>query len=398
MVKLQLKIFHYQNFVSLNALEGIMQYSIAFLVRHAYKYVVKAVHRAFFPLFALVESPLHATGVRQVAQRKLLYLEKLFASLLIATPRIRDQLRQRVVDIQQAIDEDSIEDAIDLTIKKSFLVILKGLKDLLDFYLPAVFRIGYLVRCCTWEGRARGTGEKAKQILEEVLIILMHLQQDFQAKDPYVRTIAVALLTWQNYLSGLPGVCFAEESCEALLSRMSHRCESHRHLHGLEDTFNLFLTLPKASSIPKQTRGCLKKGLVSLFAARLRRVVFSNGQLVFCPPVGAKVMHSTFAASFPPDFVFPSAVPRNCDPAILERVLRHALRTLLGKATVTPEMRDFLDTNSGRRQPHEIREYELSHELQAGWFRKKHSAKPAAKPRAKRTLAPKPKARILSFA
>ena len=99
MVKLQLKIFHFQNFVSLNALEGIMQYSIAFFVRHAYKYVVKAVHRAFFLLFALVESPLHATGVRQVAQRKLLYLEKLFASLLIATPRIRDQLRQRVVAI-----------------------------------------------------------------------------------------------------------------------------------------------------------------------------------------------------------------------------------------------------------------------------------------------------------
>ena len=72
------------------------------------------------------------------------------------------------------------------------------------------------MRSCTWEGRARGTGEKAKHVLEEVFFTLIHLLSDTQAKNEYIRTIAVALLTWAPFMSSLPGVYFAEESCEAL--------------------------------------------------------------------------------------------------------------------------------------------------------------------------------------
>lgn len=178
---------------------------------------------------------------------------------------------------------------------------------------------------------------------------------------------------------------------------MSHRCEEHRHLHSFENTFNLFLTLPPHSRIPKQTRGSLKKGLVSLFAPRIRRVVYRNGELVFCPAVGAKVMHSTFEGFFPAAFKFPSAVPREWDPAVFEGVLRHALRTLLGKAAISPEMREFLDANCGRRQQHEVREYELSLKIQSGRFRKnaRKAVRTTPKPWAKVVFSAKPRARSL---
>ena len=63
---------------------------------HAYKYQAKTIHREFFPIFALLESPLHAVGVRVIAQRKLLYLEKLFAALLLAGPRLQEHLKSKI--------------------------------------------------------------------------------------------------------------------------------------------------------------------------------------------------------------------------------------------------------------------------------------------------------------
>ena len=89
---------------------------------HAYKYLVKAVHREFFPMFALLESPLHSTGVKVVAQRKLLYLEKLVASLLLATPRVRLQLDNRIIDLKQELSGEISED--DCKRKQRLLMLL----------------------------------------------------------------------------------------------------------------------------------------------------------------------------------------------------------------------------------------------------------------------------------
>ena len=163
------------------------------------------------------------------------------------------------------------------------------------------------MRCCTWEGRPRGSGEVAKHVLQETLVTLVHLLNDAHAKNEYVRTIAVSLMTWSPFLSSLPACCFAEESCEALLSRMGHRCEVNRHLHGYDSTFNLFLTLPNPSRLPKGTRGSLKQGMVGLFASRIRKIVFGDGDLLFCPPVATRrctqrlqVFSRTTMSSLPP--------------------------------------------------------------------------------------------------
>ena len=345
-------------------------------------------------MFALLESPLHATGVKVVAQRKLLYLEKLVASLLLATPRVRLQLDNRIIDLKQELSGELSED--DCKRKQRLLMLLEGLHSLLSFYLPCLFRIGFLVRCCTWDGRAKGTGENAKQVCEDVLVVLIHLLKDRQAKNEYVRTLAVALMTWQPSMSKMPGVCFAEESCEAMLSRMSHRCEVYKHLHGLNDTFNLFLTLPLPSRIPKGTRGCLKIGLVSLFASRLRKVICSDGCLPYAANVGAKTMHSSFDAMFPDFFEFPRILPKEGCAVVLEGVLRHALKTLIGKAVVSEAMKDFLASTVPRRSSADMAEYQKTQESLSLWFRKGKSPK-IPKPPVKKTLMPKPRAKQAPF-
>jgi hypothetical protein len=98
-------------------------------------------------------------------------------------------------------------------------VILQALHRLLNFYIPAVFHVGYLVRCCTWEGRPAGTAVMARDVLQQCTVLLDHLLGDQSGKNEYIRTLVVALATWQPWMDRLPAVCFGEESCEALLSR-----------------------------------------------------------------------------------------------------------------------------------------------------------------------------------
>ena len=255
---------------------------------HAYKYLAKTVYRCFFSLFALLENPDMKAGGRVIAQRKLLYLEKLFASLLLGAPKVKDQLLRR---LQSCDEQISQEGGSSSSGRQNLIKVLKALDTLLLFYLPAVFRVGYAVRRCTWEGRSANTGHWAKDILEQVLVLLVHLLQDKDGKNEYVRTLSVALISWRPWMSKIPAVCFVEESCEALLSRMGHRCDVYRTLHGFDHTFDLFLTLPQPKRGLKSTRGMLKSGLVQVFSARIRNLVFSDGMMPFAPVTGAREMH-----------------------------------------------------------------------------------------------------------
>jgi hypothetical protein len=351
---------------------------------------VKTVHREFFPIFALLESPMHAPGVRVVAQRKLLHLEKLFAALLLGAPRLQDQLKSKIEQVRTMLSQVNADVVEEIKCKK-MLNLLVGLQSLLSFYLPAVFRAGYLVRCCTWEGRASGSGSKAKQVLEDIFVLLVHLLQARSRTNEYVRTIAVALITWQPFMSKMPGVCFAEESCEAMLSRMSHRCEVYRHLHGLDATFNLFLTLPMPSRIPKGTRGGIKQGLVSLFASRIRKIIFCCGDLPYAAMVGARQMHSVFESMFPENLLFAEPLPKTGAEDQLRVALQHAMRTLLVKANISPELNTILTEKVPRREPRDAAEFRRGVEIVEAWNRKTPKA-----PKPKPKLMPKPKARRLS--
>lgn len=364
---------------------------IQYLVWHAYKYLVKTVHRVFFPLFCLLENTDLVAGGKVFAQRKLLYLEKLFAALLLAAPRVKDQLRARLAQLRE-VDMTAQE----MDDKRAILLkVLAALDALLHFYLPAVFRVGHKVRCCTWEGRVAGTGKWAKEAMEQCLVLLIHLLQDVLCKNEYVRTLAVALATWQPWMEKIPAVCFMEESCEAMLSRMGHRCDVYRTLHGYDKTYDLFLTLPAPRRGLKKTRGMLKLGLVQVFASRLRKVLYSDGCLNFAVFGGARDMHSAVVEEFPADYLFAEEPPTVMPAVVFERVIHRALVCLAGKGKVNDKVEKFLDENVPEKTAADLDEYTKAVEQLQNKFKKSRAApkpKPKApKPPVKKKFQPKPR-------
>jgi hypothetical protein len=371
----------------------------AIKVRHAYKYLAKTIHRIFFPIFALLDVTDPSVGQRVVAQRKLLYIEKLFACIMLGAPRLRTQLADRVKTIELEVTillADSKADATLLARRQGLLKILQALQLLMSFFLPAVFRVGYLVRCCTWDGRGANSSASVQSLLEEVLLLLVHVLNDLDGKNEYVRTVAVTLATWQAWNSRLPAAAYMEESCEALLSRMSHRCSSHRHLSGFESTFDLFLTLPPPSKASKATRGMLREGLVSVFSARIRAIVMSDGSLPFAKSVSTKQMHSEFELAFPRDFNFPKMPSVRGDPAVFERVIRRALQCLTNKSKLSEEVASWFEKHVVPRDTEDTLKYKRALEAMKEWFAadKKNKKRPAPL-QAPRKLLPKPRAKAL---
>ena len=61
--------------------------------------MVKTLHKVFFAIFALLENSVSQVGQEVVAQRESVYLETLYAALLLAPPRLRAQLNNKVADM-----------------------------------------------------------------------------------------------------------------------------------------------------------------------------------------------------------------------------------------------------------------------------------------------------------
>ena len=78
----------------------------------------------------------------------------------------------------------------------------------------------YRLRQCNWSGRQDGTAINAQNVSRFMFVLFIELER--AAADPvvYVRTIGVALMHWQTFNSGLPGLCYGEELGEVMLSRI----------------------------------------------------------------------------------------------------------------------------------------------------------------------------------
>ena len=83
----------------------------------------------------------------------------------------------------------------------------------------------------------------ARLLLQHCLMLLAHLQQDWDAEE-YGRTVGVARLTWTPWHSQVPKPCFVEVACEFSLARAVGRLRAHQSRMSCEDSQDLFLTLP----------------------------------------------------------------------------------------------------------------------------------------------------------
>lgn len=214
------------------------------------------------------------------------------------------------------------------------------------FWIPALFSVGNKVRRLYWEGRIGGSarGDLARSVLEQCLLIHVHLLGDWECKAEYTRSISVALLQWQPSYSQLPGCCFVEEACEAMLSRMVGRCRANAQLTSFIDIQRLFMTMPLPSAEPKGTRGSVQQSLVFLMTSRLQSLISNPASAPF-----AKVQSGRLAVwqqSYPGDFEFPNVVALTTNSeSRLRTILQTALFTVSSGRPVTVAVSDFLSAN-----------------------------------------------------
>ena len=248
---------------------------------------------------------------------KLLHIEKQFCALLLATPNVEDHIVHKGTSIMQFREAS----------RKLPLVWLTGLKNLLHFYIPAVFLLGNLVRDCNWDGRPAGKGRTARKVLELSLVLIVVLTMDTDCNVPYVRTLCVALLLWLPWNDAVPGGCYAEERLEAMLSRLGCRCRTYPQTKTFDQTLDVFLSMAPPKRGEKKTRGQIRSGPVAIMSSRLRRfpLAITTNRMVHVEWNNGK--KAAFTA-LPEDFKFPGQPLDNSSVALYQRLLTRSLSTL----------------------------------------------------------------------
>ena len=167
--------------------DWLRYFSLIYGVWHPHKPVCNIIWRKFFALFSYITAPAFGAGARICSHPKLIVIEKTIVALLLAAPDIRAQLRQKITPFEGRADQAALN-------TQDGLRILRGLESLLNYYLPAIFVVGHLVRSCTWAGRANRSGIVATCVLRRCVGLLVALAGPAAAKMDYVRTICRALL------------------------------------------------------------------------------------------------------------------------------------------------------------------------------------------------------------
>jgi hypothetical protein len=137
----------------------------------------------------------------------------------------------------------------------------------------------------------------------------------------------------------------------------------------------------------------LKDGLVQVFTARMRKIVFHDGQFPFSPVVGARDMHSILVSEYPSAFEFPSLMQASASLNDYEHVLHCALRCLMGKGKVSEKVSAFMDEHMNLVDTEYAIIYERCLANLQLMFRKTRVARTPAvpKPRPRKVFLPKPK-------
>ena len=124
--------------------------------------------------------------------------------------------------------------------------VLEALWALLQDWMPLAFVCGRLARSCVWEGRKRGSGVIAKEVVMACLLGLLPLKGTRAHTVEYVRTLSCALVLWSGWHTRIPGACYSDESNESSLSQLGEWWENHPEIITVQQVSDLFLLLPES--------------------------------------------------------------------------------------------------------------------------------------------------------
>ena len=230
------------------------------------------------------------------------------------------------------------------------------MQSLVNVYVPACFAIGWQVRTCSWTGRERGSGRKAKECLMSCFLLLLGLLGDRAKVSEYVRSLAVALMSWTDWHDSVPAAAYVEEACEAQLSRLSSALKRNPHATGVADVSDIYILL----GVPDQALHAAHHHPVS---SDLQRAVNDN-LLRFTSAGPAVVAHVPWKSSKTctvtqqwPDVCHIPRPPWTVPQTSIDTCLLHALRRVhqgtAFNSDVTCLLNDFVSrTSNSQRSRH----------------------------------------------
>ena len=231
-----LKVVYGQTYQEFDPRPLLQEFPPLYGVWHPYKYVCTVVYRVFHPFVVYL---LHGTadpGQQFPTAPRLRTVEMLYAAILQLPGETLEALDRMVRDAYRAfVGElgrvrargvavpEALEDpmpvlsarrvgaagsgaappvaagghpAVDeralhrLRLYRRRFLMASAMQSLVVEYVPAAFVLGYLVRCCNWDGARFGSGTKAKEVLMGCLLVLLRLLEGAEEKSEYVRTLS----------------------------------------------------------------------------------------------------------------------------------------------------------------------------------------------------------------
>ena len=307
-------------------------------VWHAYKYVVTLVHRVFFSQFVFLANGEVAPGRTFPSKLRLRTVEMMIATLMGHRDAVLPELKRAIV--QLAVDHRGRGAGVSTA---SRLRNLMAMERLLEVYVPVAFMLGWQARCCVWDNRRPGSGERAKQLLMGCLYALLALTEGDSQHCEYVRTCMCCLLCWTRWHSAVPGACYTDESNEASLGQLGRWWRQHTEVADEETLMNLYLMVPgagrpAADMVVGRPSVALRRGVL----ARLQALLRSNRELcTYVPwePTGAARLCRA-AAVWPPNAWFPADLQQAPGPQYLQRLMRYFLALLVTQPRLRAEVHD----------------------------------------------------------
>ena len=166
-----------------------------------------------------------------------------------------------------------------------------------------------------------------------------------------MKTDAVALLFWSQWHSASLGCVHSDELGEALLSRLSAHCRCHTACTSVQQSSDLFLTLPLVQLGEKVLRGVLTQRSMAMFSADLKQFILTahTQSLPMCVPVHEYKVEVRRLDAIE-DLTFPGTMSRTrITTDRLKVVLLHAMQNLVARTREPEGVEDFLQTKAPAR-------------------------------------------------
>jgi hypothetical protein len=334
-----------------------------FAIWHVYKHCCVLVRRCFFSIFAFVERGAVTTALSGSAHLR--NTELLVAAMMMLPMALKEELRRHVGQCADELKKllpgvpegdraarkafcvgvcDDVED-VRAEVVRCFcrLVVAEAVVDLVDYFAPCCFLLGWMTRKCHWEGRERRTGEFAWEHLALSLYVMRSCGGDGARHMEYYRSVVLAMASWTDWYQELPACCFSEEVCEAGLSRLSRSLGDHSHRSTVEDAMNLYLLVDPARPGKRHVGGqAVTERFLNEVVVRIRQVLdLPNLPLAYLPwRSGGMVAVEDWGF----DVEFPM-VCRKMDRSMLMADTLYAQRTLLSRTALSQDVEAAMDAH-----------------------------------------------------